>query len=90
MNRLYAFYNATGIAKSKSSIFEMKIPSITQSRNLFEEPARFHPRHGDVVESKWRSDPNAMQLYERLKGMGACYEKLRRMERDAYKRSKAA
>lgn len=58
-------------------------PIIGDAANLAQPPARFHPRHGDVLESVWRSNEAAVKLYDALQGLGKDFSQIQRLEREA-------
>lgn len=81
VNRLYAFRTATGIGLPRREIMDMKIPSVVDGTNLFQEPARFHPHDHRVIDEVWENDKDAKALYDRLQTFGITYNILRRDER---------
>jgi hypothetical protein len=81
VNRLYAFRHATGIGLPSREIMDMKIPSVVDGTNLFQEPARFHPRNDSVVEAAWEKDADAKALHDSLQAFGIAYNILHRDER---------
>ncbi len=81
VNRLYAFRNATGIGLPSREIMDMNIPSVIDGTNLFQEPARFHPRNDSVVEAAWEKDKDAKALHDSLQALGVAYSILHRDER---------
>ncbi len=81
INRLYAFRTATGIGLPRREIMDMKILSVVDGTNLFQEPARFHPHDNRVIEAGWEKDKDAKALYDRLQVFGIAYSILHRDER---------
>lgn len=81
VNRLYAFRHATGIGLPSREIMDMKIPSVVDGTNLFQEPARFHPRNDSVIEAAWEKDKDAKALHDSLQAFGVAYSILHRDER---------
>jgi len=82
VNSLYALYSATGMGMPSRDIMGIKIPSLLDGTNLFQEPVVFHPLNNDVVRSYWDSDADAKALHEKLRDFGVAYSALRRDERD--------
>lgn len=81
VNRLYAFRHATGIGLPSREIMDIKIPSVVDGSNLFQEPARFHPRNDSVIEAVWEKDKDAKALHDSLQAFGVAYNILHRDER---------
>jgi hypothetical protein len=82
VNRYYALYSGSHYGSLyKRDVFEMRIPSLTDGRNLFKEPARYHPRTDEVVASAWKDDPEAVKLCEQIDGLGRTNQVLQRMEK---------
>ncbi|MGE0190134.1 MAG: hypothetical protein AB7Q04_12725 [Steroidobacteraceae bacterium] len=81
VNRLYAFRTATGTSLPSREIMHMKIPSLVDGTNLFQEPARFHPHDNRVIEAGWEKDKDAKALHDRLRALGIAYSILHRDER---------
>lgn len=81
VNRYYALYSGSHYGSLyKRQVFEMKIPSLVDGRNLFCEPARYHPRSSEVVAAAWKEDKEAFALHERISPLGLLNRKLRSME----------
>jgi hypothetical protein len=81
INRLYAFRTATGIGLPRREIMDMKILSVVDGTNLFQEPARFHPHDHRIIDEAWEKDKDAKALYDSMQALGIAYNLLRRDER---------
>lgn len=81
INRLYAFYTATGIGLPSRALMDIKIPSVVDGANLFHAPARFHPHDHRVIDEAWSKDIEAKSLHDSLQALGIAYNILRREER---------
>ena len=83
VNRLHALYEGMDFSKSKTDIFKMQIPSIINGENLFQPPTRYHSSLGEEYTQPWKSDAEALKLYQRLHVLGLSYKQIKRLERQA-------
>ncbi len=83
VNRLHALYEGMDFDTSGRQIYKMDIPSIMNGENLFKPPTLYHASLGEEYTKPWKSDAEALSLYQRVQGFGMSYKKIKRLERQA-------
>lgn len=83
VSRLHALYEGMDFSKSRTDIFKMQIPSIISGENLFQPPTRYHASLGEEYTQPWKSNAEALKLYQRLQDFGMSSKQIKRLERQA-------
>jgi hypothetical protein len=91
-NRLYALSSSTRLSHLfKHDLYDVKIPSLLQDRNLYIPPVRHNPVDGYQFSAAWREDAEAVKLYELMQPFSTTYRTLQQMANDVErKREKSA
>lgn len=83
VNRCYAIYACTRYDRwYNRDLFRLNIPSLVTGQNLFDDPSQHYRLEDGEQAQNWKTDPDAVNLFEQLQHLGQTHLTLQRMEKN--------